>query len=277
MLGEPYGISVHAPQSPSSGRAPPWPVSGSTPRTADFWNKKPPVAVDPRGNRPPDHQIAVGQGRQRRTYAPGENPVVERRAAAIPQRQPEGGGYPGRRAVPAAESASPASAVSAFPAWAAADVPATAAAATDAARLPPTRARCAGKAPCPIQDAMKAGPPEAFDGHYVICVNGIPLMGGSRYQGERRFRLRPPPGTGRYGPPQGPEQPAGQGQGSRPGGPRGRARSVPDRASSSVFPKNCCRCTRNDSEVIFTTQLGRLVVKAHFLLKEMLYHGELAV
>jgi hypothetical protein len=31
---------------------------------------------------------------------------------------------------------------------------------------------------------MKSGPPEKFDGHYVICVSGIPLMGGSRYQGE---------------------------------------------------------------------------------------------
>jgi hypothetical protein len=31
-----------------------------------------------------------------------------------------------------------------------------------------------------------------------------------------------------------------------------------------------------DTEILFTTQLGRLVVKAHFLPKEMLYHGELA-
>ena len=32
-----------------------------------------------------------------------------------------------------------------------------------------------------------------------------------------------------------------------------------------------------DAEILFTTQLGRLVVKAHFLPKEMMYHGELAV
>jgi hypothetical protein len=32
-----------------------------------------------------------------------------------------------------------------------------------------------------------------------------------------------------------------------------------------------------DSEVAFTTQMGRLVVKARFPLKEMLYHDELAV
>ena len=33
----------------------------------------------------------------------------------------------------------------------------------------------------------------------------------------------------------------------------------------------------HDGEILFTTQLGRLVVKARFTLKDMLYHDRLAV
>ena len=43
------------------------------------------------------------------------------------------------------------------------------------------------------------------------------------------------------------------------------------------FSKELLPFSVHDGEVIFTTQLGHLIVKAHFLLKEMLYHDELAV
>jgi hypothetical protein len=43
------------------------------------------------------------------------------------------------------------------------------------------------------------------------------------------------------------------------------------------FSKELLPLETRDTDFMFTTTLGRLVVKAHFLPKEMLYHGELAV
>ena len=42
------------------------------------------------------------------------------------------------------------------------------------------------------------------------------------------------------------------------------------------FSREMLTLDARDTDILFTTQLGRLVVKAHFLPKEMLYHGELA-
>jgi hypothetical protein len=42
------------------------------------------------------------------------------------------------------------------------------------------------------------------------------------------------------------------------------------------FSREMLQLDSRDTEILFTTQLGRLVVKAHFLPKEMRYHGELA-
>ena len=43
------------------------------------------------------------------------------------------------------------------------------------------------------------------------------------------------------------------------------------------FSKELLTVNAHDAEIQFRTQLGRLIVKASFLPKEMLYHGELAV
>ena len=128
----------------------------------------------------------------------------------------------------------------------------------------------------PIQDAMKAGPPDTFDGHYVICVNGIPLMGGSRYQGEddsTSDRRKEQDDMDRL---KGLSSLQVKGKDLVQAGLA--ARQVSSGSSFLLgFSKELLPLHPSDSEVIFTTQLGRLVVKAHFLLKEMLYHGELAV
>jgi hypothetical protein len=43
------------------------------------------------------------------------------------------------------------------------------------------------------------------------------------------------------------------------------------------FSKDLLDFGKNDREVDFFTRLGRIVVKAKFDMKEMLYHGKLAV
>jgi hypothetical protein len=43
------------------------------------------------------------------------------------------------------------------------------------------------------------------------------------------------------------------------------------------FSRNSLTLTKDDKEVFFSTTLGRLVVRARFNPKEMLYHGQLAV
>ena len=43
------------------------------------------------------------------------------------------------------------------------------------------------------------------------------------------------------------------------------------------FAKEMLPIEKRDGEVLFATQIGRLIVKTHFTPKEMLYHGVLAV
>ncbi len=129
-----------------------------------------------------------------------------------------------------------------------------------------------------IQDAMKSGPPEAFDGHYVISVSGIPLMGGTRYQGEDddnspASRRRDQDDLDRI---KGLSVLEVKGKNHVQAGVA--QRQVSSGSSFLIgFSKELLPLSAHDGEVIFTTQLGHLIVKAHFLLKEMLYHDELAV
>ncbi len=125
---------------------------------------------------------------------------------------------------------------------------------------------------------MKSGPPEAFDGHYVISVSGIPLMGGARYQGEDddnspASRRRDQDDMDRI---KGLSVLEVKGKNHVQAGVA--QRQVSSGSSFLIgFSKELLPLSVHDGEVIFTTQLGHLIVKAHFLLKEMLYHDELAV
>jgi hypothetical protein len=128
----------------------------------------------------------------------------------------------------------------------------------------------------PVQDAVKSGPPEAFQGHYVIAIAGIPLMGGPRYSGEddspsskqqeqdEMDRLKALSSL--------------QVKGKELVQAGVAARQVSSGSSFLFgFSKELLPLTAHDAEITFTSQLGRLIVKAHFLPKEMLYRGEFAV
>ena len=130
----------------------------------------------------------------------------------------------------------------------------------------------------PILDAMKSPLPEAFEGRYVISVSGIPLMGGRSLGGgedddssaSHRQEL----------------DDLDRLKGLSSLRPKGRdvvqaglvARQIG--AGSSFlfgFSREMLPLDTRDADIVFTTQMGRLVVKANFLPKEMLYHGELSV
>lgn len=129
----------------------------------------------------------------------------------------------------------------------------------------------------PILDAMKSPLPEAFEGRYVISVSGIPLMGGrSSSTGEdddgAASRRQEQDDLDRL-------------KGLSSLQPKGKdvvqAGVVTRQIGSGTsflfgFSREMLPFDTHDTDVLFTTQLGRLVVKAHFLPKEMLYHGELA-
>lgn len=129
----------------------------------------------------------------------------------------------------------------------------------------------------PILDALKTPLADTFKDHYVISVTGFPLDnngGRSRSQSEdSNASLQDEldhlksvtflqPKTKRDVQPGIVQQPAN------------------GRYGSTVlfgFSKEVLALQPEDKEVTFITSFGRLDLKAKFILKEMLYHGELAV
>jgi hypothetical protein len=129
----------------------------------------------------------------------------------------------------------------------------------------------------PVMDAMKAALPEAFDGHYVICVSGIPLLSNSRYQGEDDDSA-----SSRRQEQDDLDRMKGLSSLQVKGKELVQAGVVARQVSSGSsflfgFSRELLPLAAHDPEVSFSSRLGRLVVKARFLPKEMLYHGDLAV
>ena len=129
----------------------------------------------------------------------------------------------------------------------------------------------------PILDALKSPLPEAFEGRYAISVSGIPLMGGpSTSSGEdddsTASRRQEQDDLDRL---------KGLSSLQSKGKDIVQAGVVTRQVGSGTsflfgFSREMLPLDTRDTEIVFTTQLGRLVVKAHFLPKEMLYRGELA-
>jgi hypothetical protein len=130
----------------------------------------------------------------------------------------------------------------------------------------------------PILDAMKSPLPEAFEGHYVISVSGIPLMAGRSMGGGEDDDSS----TARRQDQDDLDRLKGL-SGLRPKGRDVVQAGVVTRqigtGSSFLFgfSRELLPLEPRDADILFTTQLGRLLVKTSFLPKEMLYHGELAV
>jgi hypothetical protein len=112
----------------------------------------------------------------------------------------------------------------------------------------------------PVLEARKTKLPERFANHYVIGVSGFPASGsGDQLIDELKQNTT--------------IQPKGK--------EIAQAGVVEKNGSASDwlfgFSKDAITLTPADKEVEFTSRIGRCLVKAKFNLKEMMYHGELAV
>jgi hypothetical protein len=134
----------------------------------------------------------------------------------------------------------------------------------------------------PMQEALKTPLPEAFANHFVLSLSGIPLLG------ERRQRA--------------PDDDAGatvsksatddlldrirdltylEPKGKSPAQPGLVQRGSSKYADASTllfgFSHEVLQLSLDDKDVTFTTEIGKLQVKAKFNLKDMMYREELAL
>jgi len=115
----------------------------------------------------------------------------------------------------------------------------------------------------PILEAMKSPLPDQFEGHYVISVNGLPLL-GVKDSGDDSESLK--------------ELSTLQAKGKDLLQAGVFHKQVSSGNSFLLgFSKEILPISASDGEVTFATRLGQLSVKARFVLKEMMYHGDLAV
>ena len=128
----------------------------------------------------------------------------------------------------------------------------------------------------PVMEAMKSALPEDFQGRYVICVSGIPLLGSHTSTGEDDDR------TARRQEADEMDRLKGLTSLQIKGHDFVQAGVAKRQVGAGYsflfgFSKELLPVREHDTEIQFRTQLGRLTLKASFLPREMLYHGELAV
>lgn len=131
----------------------------------------------------------------------------------------------------------------------------------------------------PVLEALKRPLPEAFANHCVISVSGFPMMFGQRRRSQAQGEDDHSPSPGNmlerlkaftYLQPKGKRL-------AQPGVIQQEQEMMGGGALLFGFSKEILALGSGDREVIFSTRLGRLEVKAKFNLKEMRYRGELAV
>ncbi len=135
----------------------------------------------------------------------------------------------------------------------------------------------------PIQAALKTPLPEGLAETYVISVSGVPILASGRQHTDDGDTAPSTVSKGvsdevldriknlTYLEPKGksPAQPSIVQKG--PIGSSGMPTLL------FGFPRDVVPLTEDDREVAFTTQLGRIEIKAKFNLKDMMYHKELAL
>ncbi len=126
----------------------------------------------------------------------------------------------------------------------------------------------------PLLDALKTPLPEVFAGHYVLSVTGLPITSGHRRRQadeesdsmqDMLDRLKGLTSL----------EPKG-----RSGAQPGIVEQQPTTGGASVlfgFSEELLALSTGDREAKFSTRLGELAVSAKFNLKDMMYHGELAL
>jgi hypothetical protein len=126
----------------------------------------------------------------------------------------------------------------------------------------------------PVREASKQSLPAEAEGHYVLSISGMPAMGD-----------RPGPGGGSAPPADFREQMLARIRKDTVLQPKGRNPFRPDNilppnkdgAMLVLFPIGAEPLKASDKEVIFQTKMGPLDLSAKFVLKDMLYRGQLAL
>jgi len=134
----------------------------------------------------------------------------------------------------------------------------------------------------PIRDALKSPLPQELAGDYVISVSGVPILARGRQRtddGENEATISKGLSTEvlerikdlTYLEPKGktPAQPAVV--------LKGQITSAGMPTLLFGFPREVMPITADDEQVTFTTKLGPIEVRAKFVLKDMMYHKELAL
>jgi hypothetical protein len=142
----------------------------------------------------------------------------------------------------------------------------------------------------PVRDALKEPLPEGFENMYVISVGGIPLNAGSRSQSSSQYPSRYPsqypPQQQQDDSPESDQKLLDRMRGATLLEPKDKRYLQPALVVQQPagygnvyfgFVKDIVTLRPEDREVGFTTQFGQIQVKTKFYLKDMLYHGELAV
>jgi hypothetical protein len=126
-----------------------------------------------------------------------------------------------------------------------------------------------------ILDATKTPLPESFANHYVVSISGFPLRNGRRQDddsdesGKPSERMLDNLKAFTTLQPKGKEiAQAGVVQAAPSGGPN---------MLLFGFSKETIQLSADDKEVLFSTQVGRAMIKAKFEMKDMKYHGKLAL
>jgi hypothetical protein len=126
-----------------------------------------------------------------------------------------------------------------------------------------------------ILDALKTPLPPAFKDHYVISVSGFPLGGGRRQSDDSDDAGKPS------------ERMLDDLKAYTSLEPKGKPIAQPGVVQPQVtsgpgsilfgFSKEALELSADDKEVLFSTQIGRAIIKTKFEFKEMKYHGKLTV
>ena len=134
----------------------------------------------------------------------------------------------------------------------------------------------------PIQKALKTPLPEGMAGNYVISVSGVPILARSRHHSDegdtdatvskglsdevldriKELTYLEPKGKS-------PAQPSVV--------QKGGASSSGTPTILFGFPRDLLPLTEDDREVVFTTKLGAIEIRAKFNMKDMMYHKGLAL
>ena len=128
----------------------------------------------------------------------------------------------------------------------------------------------------PVLDALKTPLPEGFTNHYVISVGGLPLDASNR----RRYNDEESTSS------QSNQNALDRLKGTTYLAPKDKRDLQPGIVIQQPaeygnvyfgFAKDLLTLRPEDKEVAFTTIFGSIAVKTKFNMKDMLYHGELAV